>query len=251
MIIETLTLGALATNCYLTYDPESLEGIIIDPADEAEFLVEKIDRLKIKVVAIIATHGHFDHNLAAGELQLIVNNVPFFIHKDDLFLLKRMNDSASHWLGYKHQKPLPQNIKFLTPSNSQLSTFNPSASLRTSFQFIHTPGHTPGSICLFYSNKIGAGGATPLRQDFAGQAGWDAVPTRSFSEGGRKRQDPLTPILFSGDTLFKSAIGRFDFSYSSKEKLDASLKKIFTLPKDTVVFPGHGEITTIDDENQL
>lgn len=210
MKIEKLSLGALQTNCYLIYDNN--EGIIIDPADEAEFIAQKINESKFKPKAIIATHGHFDHILAAGELQMIFN-IPFFIHQNDEFLLKQMNSSASHWLNYKINKPLPENIKYLKLNDAiAVDDLN--------FKIIETPGHTPGSICIYAK-----------------------LPITNY--------ELLTPILFSGDTLFKNGIGRYDFSYSSKMQSDRSLKKLFQLPKNTLVYPGHGEKTTIGNEIKI
>lgn len=225
MKIETLVLGQLQTNCYLVYDENFKEGIIIDPADSPEVIAEKIYQLKINPKAIIATHGHFDHVLAGGELQLLLNKseirnskqemnpkpqipnsklIPFYLHKNDLFLLKQMNQSASYWLGYPIKKLPPLKIKFLK-ENDKISFGN------FILEVIETPGHTPGSICLYHSSS-------------------------------------KLPILFSGDTLFKGTIGRCDFSYSSKEKISQSLKKLFQLKEKTIVYPGHGEKTTINNE---
>jgi len=208
MNIETLTLGALSTNCYLVYDTTSGEAIVIDPADEAVFIAEKLQRLNLKLKAIIATHGHFDHVLAAGELQLIYPDSPFYIHTKDMFLLKKMNSSASHWLKTKENRPFPQIINFLKNQTHRIS--------RYTLCVLQTPGHTPGSICLCAKYKI---------------------------------QDTQYEAVFTGDTLFKGAVGRTDFSYSDPKKLVQSLHKLFTLPERTLVYPGHGEITTIGKEN--
>lgn len=213
MKIETLVVGPLQTNCYLLVDQKTNEGIIIDPSDEAEFIAQKIFALKFKPKLIIATHGHFDHLLAAGELQLILsqskhlNPIPFYIHKKDLFLLKKTNQTASYWLGYPIKKPLPRLIKFIK-ENDQIK-FG-----QLVLKVIESPGHTPGSILLFLNSNS------------------------------------QPPLLFSGDTLFKDNIGRFDFSYSSKKDLFDSLKKILKLPKNTIVYPGHGEKTTIGKERK-
>lgn len=225
MKIETLVLGELQTNCYLVYDENSKEGVIIDPADSAEFIAEKIQNLKLKPKAIIASHGHFDHILAAGELQLILNKfkiqstkfqinsklLPFFIHKNDLFLVRQMNQSAGFWLEDKINKPKPKpiNIKFIK-ENDQIN-FG-----KFSLTVIETPGHTPGSISLLLNSLTDKSG--------------------------------IQLTLFSGDTLFKNAIGRYDFSYSSKKKLISSLKKIFQLQKNTLIYPGHGEKTILSQE---
>ncbi len=197
MKIEILTLGQLQTNCYITYCGK--EAVIIDPADESEFIAEKIQRLNLKPSAILATHGHFDHILAAGELQIIFN-IPFYIHLADKFLLKEMNSSASFWLKQKINRPLPQNIEFIKKGFSL--KFG-----ECRLKIMETPGHTPGSTCFSGEN-----------------------------------------VLFSGDTLFKNGVGRTDFSYSNKSHLEKSLEKIFRLPPKTLVYPGHGEKTTINEE---
>lgn len=206
MQIKKFSLGALQTNCYLVWD--SGEGVIIDPADTGEFIAEKIHDLKFTPKAVIATHGHFDHILGAGELQMIIN-APFFINKNDMSLLEKMNQSASHWLRQSITKPPPNKIQFLK-ENDLIHCGE------VNFRVITTPGHTPGSISLYTK--------TALRNQ----------KTRS--------------LLFSGDTLFSGAIGRTDFSYSDKKQLDVSLNKLFNLPKQTVVFPGHGEKTIIEQE---
>ena len=80
MQISILTLGQLQTNCYIVFDKTTKEGIVIDPSDSAEYIAEKVNELDLVINSIIATHGHFDHNLASGELQMILQ-VPYYIHK--------------------------------------------------------------------------------------------------------------------------------------------------------------------------
>ena len=80
MTIETLVVGQMATNCYL------VDGMIIDPGDDAEYIMS---HCKTKPTMIVATHGHFDHIMAAYALQLAYN-IPFYIHEKDIFLLSRM-----------------------------------------------------------------------------------------------------------------------------------------------------------------
>lgn len=236
MNIETLTLGALATNCYLVYDPDLREALVIDPADEAVFIAENLQRLNLRLTAIVATHGHFDHVLGAGELQLIYPDAPFYIHEKDVFLLKNMNSSASHWLKTKEKRPLPQTIRYLDEKNFRLELVPSIPEGTLDFRLIHTPGHTPGSVCLYFSTS---------------------VYQKELSKGNNKKTDALIfrltdqPIIFTGDTLFKDAVGRTDFSYSDATALERSLKKLFTLPKDTRVYPGHGEMTTIGDETYV
>lgn len=197
MTIKQISLGQLKTNCYILY--KGTDGIIIDPADASDFISDEICRLNIKPHAIIATHGHFDHILAAGELQKIFS-IPFYINKKDTFLLNEMNKSNQYWTKTKLEYHIPSEINELNENDEIFD-----------LKVITTPGHTPGSICLYLKNK---------------------------------------KTLFSGDTLFKEAIGRYDFSYSSKGDIKNSLNKLFQLPEDTLVLPGHGENTILKYEKK-
>jgi len=194
MNIITLSLGQLQTNCYLVICPQTQETIIIDPADDANFVSEKIIRERLNPIAIIATHGHFDHILSAQELQLAFD-IPFFIHPKDQEILQKMNQSASWWLKRKIIEKPPKINKLL--KENETIKFGPEK-----LRIIETPGHTPGSICL-YSQK--------------------------------------EKILFSGDTIFKNGTGRTDFSYSSPQLMKESLKKIKRKFAGFHVYPGHGE----------
>lgn len=156
--METLVVGAMATNCYIAGD------MIIDPGDDAEYIMSHLTK---KPKMIIATHGHFDHILSAYALQLAYN-IPFYIHEDDIFLLSHMESSAKHFLGLKHVDPPPKPSKI------------------KGLSFIHTPGHTPGSICIIDDGALFTG---------------DTL----FADG---------------------AVGRTDFSYSDPVALQESITRI-------------------------
>ena len=197
MKIEKYILGELQANCYLLIDKEN-NCLIIDPADEGGFLLEEVQRKRLKPQAILVTHGHFDHLLAAGEVQKSIN-IPLYISKKDLFLLERLEDKAAYFLGYRPAVLPIKNIKdFDIESSLKINNWK--------LKIIKTPGHTLGSVSYYFKKE---------------------------------------KVLFSGDTLFKNGIGRYDFSYSSKNNLIKSLKKIISLPEDVIVCPGHGEKTTI------
>lgn len=195
MRIDSYPLGQLQANCYFL--TQGNDCIIIDPGDSADFILEKIQRERLNLVALLATHGHFDHIMAVGEIQLSYD-VPLYIHDDDLFLVKRLNETAKHFLGYDPAAIPPKKMLPLTPGVGEFS-----------LNVIHTPGHTPGS-CSFY-----------------------IVEENS---------------VFTGDTLFKQGIGNYDHSYSDKKVLFSSLKTLFALPEETIVCPGHEDVTTIGDE---
>lgn len=137
--VQAFSLGKLETNCYIVSDKLSKEAIVIDPADAGEFIVEKVQQSKLLVKKIIATHGHFDHILAATYLQLTLD-APFLLHEKDVFLLDRMQESAIFFLG-KDPGPKPiisGNLK----DNLKIKIGN------ISLKVVHTPGHTPGSVSL-------------------------------------------------------------------------------------------------------
>jgi len=202
MKINSFSLGTMQSNCYLLENEG--KALLIDPGDSGDFLLEKIQSLKLDLVGIVATHGHFDHIMAAGEIQLSYPRLPLFIHPSDIFLLKRAVETANHFLGYDPVVVPISLTKSLDIGTCLIANFT--------FNLIHTPGHTPGSCVLYF------------KEDKA---------------------------LFSGDTLFKSGIGRYDFSYSDKELLKYSLKTILKLPIDTEVYSGHGVGTSIEDERGI
>lgn len=202
MEIITLIVGQMQTNCYLVHD-QSPDTLIVDPGDDADYIERIISDNKLKPSKIVATHGHFDHIMAVTELQLAYS-IPFKIHKSDEFLVKNMQSSAQHFLGIVTDPP-PIIDEYLNPVSGIVVG-------KHKIQIIETPGHTPGSICL-YSKK--------------------------------------EKILFTGDLLFADGgVGRTDFSYSSPEDLHNSLQKIFKLPGETQILPGHGPASQLDLEKK-
>lgn len=202
MNIQTFSLGQMQANCYLL--DEDGKALLIDPADSADFILEQIQRQNLDLVGIVATHGHFDHVMAAGEIQLSYPHLSLHINKKDEFLLRRLPETAKHFLGFD---PTVVPVRLTADLKAGMITID-----TFTFQVIHTPGHTPGSSCLY------------------------------FKERG---------ILFSGDTLFQSGIGRYDFDYSDKADLKNSLQKILKLPEETRILPGHGEETLVDYERGI
>ncbi|MBP9691328.1 MBL fold metallo-hydrolase [Candidatus Woesebacteria bacterium] len=209
MKIHTFKLGQMQANCYLLEDDG--KALLIDPADTADFILEEIQRRKLDLIGILATHGHFDHVMAVGEIQLSYPDLPLYINPQDEFLLKRVGESARHFLGFD-----PVVIPIGKTASLMKGPFNisclPAGTANFSFQILETPGHTPGS-CSFYCKE--------------------------------------ETLVFTGDTLFNAGIGRHDFAYSDKEKLKLSIQKLLKLPQETIVYAGHGEETSIDDEQGI
>ena len=203
MEIEKLIVGQLQTNCYLVWDKTTGEGVIIDPGDDAEYILNRIRDLGIEPKMILATHGHFDHVLAVLELKTALK-IPFLINEKDLFLLKRAVGAAKFFTGDKDAlKPLVD--KFI--KEDDVISFGEKEQLGV----VETPGHSPGGV-VFYNRGV----------------------------------------VFTGDTLFKQGMGTTQYSYCSETALLNSIKnKLFKLPDETIVYPGHGEETTIGEEKIL
>lgn len=205
MKINRYPLGQMQANCYIVEQEDSC--LIIDPTDEAGFILEKIQEKQLTIAGLVATHGHFDHVMAVGEIQMTMAaqgiDLPLYIHSKDQFLLKRVVETAEHFLTYK-----PAVIPILSTKEIKLGI---EIIGNFVFEVIHTPGHTPGSCCLYFKNEN---------------------------------------VMFTGDTLFKMGIGRYDFSYSDKDDLKKSIDTIFTLSDDTVFYSGHGEESTLGEEKE-
>jgi len=134
---EKLVLGELATNCYLVWETGSKEAIIIDPADDGVGISEILEQKQIKPVAIVATHGHFDHVMGALDLKLIYQ-IPFYCSSLDQFLLRRLKETARYFLGH--------DIK--VPNFSKIDIDLDKVNKVEFLEVIKTPGHTPGSVSL-------------------------------------------------------------------------------------------------------
>ncbi len=199
---EKMVLGELETNCYLVWDDFSKEALIIDPADGGEDISEEIQRRGLKPIVIVGTHGHFDHLLAVLDLKLIFN-LPVAVSKKDWFLLDRQKETAEYFLKRKIKTP---NLVKVEIDLDHVLAINLGDQRIT---VIKTPGHTPGSVCLYSeSNKM----------------------------------------LFTGDTLFgDGSNGEVNHKYSSALELKQSLNKIFLLPEETIILSGHGEEAILAD----
>jgi glyoxylase-like metal-dependent hydrolase (beta-lactamase superfamily II) len=139
--VKELVVGQLHTNCYLIVDISSKEALIVDPGDDADYISQVMRDMGLNAIGIAATHGHFDHILAAFELQQVYK-IPFYIHAKDAFLLKRMQETARYFLHY--------NVVEVPPTISK--TYETSDTITVGenlLEIIETPGHTPGSVVLY------------------------------------------------------------------------------------------------------
>jgi hydroxyacylglutathione hydrolase len=200
-IVSCITVGDLQENCYLYACPQTREAVIIDPGDEAERILAAIRELKVIPKYIINTHGHFDH-ICAIDAVSAVYPVPLAIHPADVPLYSDARVAAM----FGRESPLVKRTPDILLHEGQHITFG-----TLSLEVIHTPGHTPGGVCL-------------LSQPYC---------------------------IFSGDTLFYRGIGRTDLPGGNFAQIVTSIRdKLYTLDDDLFVFPGHGEPTTILEEKQ-
>ena len=198
-IISCVTVGLLEEHCYLYACPQTREAVIIDPGDEAERILGTIQSLQLIPRYILNTHGHIDH-ICAIDAVSAVYPVPLAINPADVFMYT--DERVAMMFGRK--APLVKRKPDILLQEGDRITFG-----SLTLEVLHTPGHTPGSICL-------------VGQPYC---------------------------VFSGDTLFYRSVGRTDLPGGNTEQLLTSIRtKLYTLAEEIVVFPGHGESTTIEEE---
>lgn len=202
MHVECLVLGLYETNCYVVRaDEKCHEVVIIDTGLDMSGVAEHLRVHQLKPVAVVLTHGHVDHIVGAASIRTNWSNVRVYIHKLDAKMLTDATINLS----------LMHGSSFVTePADVIVGEGDTIEQAGLKLEVIHTPGHSPGSICLYVRDEH---------------------------------------TLFSGDTLFAESIGRTDFPGGNTKQLLGGIKeKLLTLPQETVVYPGHGPQTTISHE---
>ncbi len=184
MEIKRIVTGSYAENCYLLINYETGSAFMIDPGDEPQVVIDEVNRLNLKIKAVLITHGHFDHTNSIKTIKEKLN-VKIYMNKLDLPLVSDPD-------------AVDEDIK-----DGDVFTLGD-----IKVKAIATPGHSMGGMCFMTDN-----------------------------------------ILFSGDTLFEGSIGRTDLQGGDYSQLINSIKsRLLPLPDDTVVYPGHGGVTTIGQE---
>lgn len=210
MILETFAVGALACNCTIVADERTREAIVVDGGDGVDEVMRRLDALGLRAVALIHTHAHIDHIGDLGALRERTG-ARGLLHPADLPLYRTL-DAQANMLGLAKA---PQVVAL----DGELLDGDTVRAGEVEVEVLHTPGHTPGSVC------------------FAVRGG-DAGPG-----------DDVGPLLLTGDTLFAGSIGRWDIGGTSMQDIVASIRaKLLPYPDATSVTPGHGPATTIGHE---
>jgi glyoxylase-like metal-dependent hydrolase (beta-lactamase superfamily II) len=200
MILECIEVGEFQVNCYVLAEGRGLAAAIIDPGQDEDGIREILAKYSLKPGLVINTHGHIDHIGCDDRF-----GVPIYVHQEDLKLLRDPQLNLSGFLMPPYSVDKAAKIEVL--KDKDIINFG-----KLPLEVIHTPGHTPGGICLLL-------------------------------ESGKNK------ILFTGDSLFYRSIGRTDFPGASEKLLVSSLKeKLLKLSGDTIIYPGHGPSSTIGDE---
>lgn len=223
--IKTLVVGRLFTNCYIAADKKTKQAFVLDPGAAPEKILSLLDPKLYTLIAILVTHCHFDHIGAVAQLKKKFN-VPFLIPKGEEPVLALAKATSKIWTGQEIKVP-PKPDGFLKEGCEVKIG-------KVKFKVISTPGHSPAGVSLYATQS----------PDFIGTAWQSRVPIKD-----RNLRDAKN-FLFSGDTLFAGSIGRTDLPGGSDEEMKQSLKKLLKLPNETLVFPGHGERTTIGEEKR-
>ena len=204
MKIDRLILGAYETNCYVLRSSEAVKDcLIVDAGPGSDKLIKFLHEDKLNPVSIVLTHGHIDHIEGVAALRVEFPDIKVYIHKLDAEMLTEPYTNLSAMTGAAFSV---EPAEFILEEQSVIEQ----ADIKLSV--LHTPGHTPGGICLYCEDE---------------------------------------EIVFTDDALFADSIGRTDFPNGNMEQLLHGIReKLFTLPDETKVYPGHGPITTIAHEKK-
>jgi hydroxyacylglutathione hydrolase len=232
LIHEVIPVGLLQCNCSILGDPITHEAIVVDPGDDVERILEVLRRFDLKVRAIVSTHTHIDHVGGLAQLHRSTG-APVLIHEADLDLYRHL-DLQAQWLGIP--APAITRIEDFLKEGDTLRWGSFAA------RVLHTPGHTPGSISLVIEPGSAELDAALKRRPGAGHGS-------GLGSGHDARHPHAVQRLVAGDTLFRGSIGRTDLWGGSYPQILQSIReKLLVLPDDLVVYPGHGDITTIGFE---
>jgi glyoxylase-like metal-dependent hydrolase (beta-lactamase superfamily II) len=199
--VRGVVVGLFRENCWIVGSRQRGEACVVDPGDEPEEILALARDMGVRITRVVASHAHLDHIMAARAI-VEATGAPFLMHAQDLPIAENMPAAARMWMG-QDVPPAPTPDAY--PTDGQDIEV-----AGVTLRVIHTPGHTPGSLCLYAADAH---------------------------------------LLFSGDTLFRESIGRTDLPGGSTEQILRSIaERLYGLPPDTRVLPGHMQETTIAHE---
>lgn len=201
MQIKQFQMSEFIVFSYLVSCPKTKEALVVDPSGDVDLILREAEKDGLRIIKIVNTHGHIDHIMGNADMKA-KTNAPIIIHEADAPLIT--NHSSYKLLMFDAQPSPPPD---LTVKDGDKISFG-----EEELQVIHTPGHSPGSMCLYANGHV-----------------------------------------FTGDTLFVQGVGRTDLTGGSWPLLLESItQKLFSLPDETVVLPGHNygqkPTSTIGDE---
>lgn len=202
VVIETISVKIGKSehfeNTYLVYDAKKKVGVIIDPGDKKDTIVDKINNDDIKIKAIFLTHTHADHFGALEALQKLYD-VNVYVHQNDIDGFSDEEKNCLKYIDVKKQNiDMSKVVAIKDGFNLNISNLN--------FEFIHTPGHTDGSMCIY---------------------------------------EKTSNVLFTGDTIFAKCYGRTDLKSGSFDDMKNSLNKIFSKFSNILIYPGHDKSSSL------
>ena len=195
--------GNMFSNTYLVWDEDSREAMIVDCGNPADRLEDEVRALGLRVKFVVLTHAHYDHVLYLDEYRSAFSDASILIGRLDLPLLRDPEGNVSYLFG---------DSRAFAGADGELSEGDTLSLGECIITVLHTPGHTPGCICL-YSRE--------------------------------------SELMLTGDTIFAGGgIGRTDFKYGDFETLMASLKRIRSMNPSVTILPGHGGASKIEYEKR-
>jgi len=215
MILEHAAVEPFFKNGFVIGCEDTREGVIVDPGDEVEQLLDAARHHRLAITSILLTHAHLDHVTGVGRAKAALG-VPVWLHQADNFLYERVVQQGQMFgLPVDPQPPIDHFYHGEGPLRFG----------RYEVRVLHTPGHCPGGVCLAISKDTK-----------------EAKDTKDTKE---------LPTLIVGDTLFAGSIGRTDLPGGDMETLLRSIREVlFSFPDDCVVWSGHGEPPTIGREKR-
>ena len=209
-MIKVFSCGILDTNTYVVWDENTRVGMVVDCGVDPQLILQYTSENNITVKYVVLTHGHFDHAEYVEEYGRVFESAQIICHENELLVLEDIEANLSFW----GKRPRAYKCAYTLVKEGDILALGDAKSGEECMKFtiLHTPGHTPGCICLY---------------------------------------DEKNKIMLTGDTLFRRSYGRTDFKYGDSTLLFSSLKRLLSLDSQITFYPGHYSSSTIGEEQWL